>query len=208
MRRAVTLLIVLAVIVGGLALVDHVVKDRVESDIASRIESRDPGSHAKVTITSFPFLGRLLVSGSVPEIQADVTNVVAGDLTFSSIRLTVDDLKVDRNDLFSGKVKPLAIKHGRVVAEITQASVDSLLHQQVVLQPGRIGLDGVDAPVSLTISDGTLGFSVAGLPSLSLKIPVLDVLPCVGSARVVTGALRLTCRFSTLPSVLAGTTFG
>jgi hypothetical protein len=207
-RRLITLLLVLAVIAGAFAIVDHVAKDRAQSDIASRIEASSPGSHATVRITSFPFLGRLGVSGHVPELQARVTDVKAGNITFSSIRLTVDDLDVNRDDLFKGKVKPISIRRGHVVAAISQAAVDSLVHLPLVLQAGRVSAAGVSVPVHLKVTGGSVSFSAAGLPSLSITIPVLDVLPCVGSARVVKGAVHLSCRFRKLPSLLTNTTFG
>jgi hypothetical protein len=204
-RRLIVWLIVLAVIAGALAILDHFAKDRAQSAIASRIEASSPGSHATVAITSFPFLGRLAVSGHVPELRAEVTDVKAGDITFSSIHLTVDNLTVSRDDLFSGKVKATSIQRGRVVADISQAAVDSIVHMPLVLGPGRVSVDGVDVPVTLTVSGGRIGFTASGLPSLSIPIPVLDVLPCVGSGRVVSGAVDLSCRFRSLPPVLKAT---
>jgi hypothetical protein len=207
-RRLITLLIVLAVIAVGLDVLDNLAKDRAESTIASRIEASSPGSHATVRITSFPFLGRLAVSGHVPKMQADVTDVKSGDITFASIRLTIDNLRVDRNDLFSGKVKPLSIARGRVFADVSQASVDSIVHLPLVLQAGHVSSEGVSVPVHLTVSGGSIGFAASGLPSLSIKIPVLDVLPCVGAAQVVKGAVHVSCRFRKLPPLLSDTTFG
>jgi hypothetical protein len=74
-RRAIVVLVLLAVI---LAVGDVVAKDGVQSAIASRIEDRDPGSHATVTISSFPFVGRLAASGAVPSLDAVVTDLHEG----------------------------------------------------------------------------------------------------------------------------------
>jgi LmeA-like phospholipid-binding len=206
-RRLFVLLLVLAVIVGGLALVDHFVKDKAQSAIASHIEAESPGSHAQVTISSFPFLGHLAVSGTVPEIRADVTDVTAGSIEFSSIRLTIYDLKVNRNKLFSGKVKAVSIQRGRVVAVIPQSTVASIAHLPLTLGNGTVSADGVSVPADLSVSGDTISFSASGLGSFSIAVPALDVLPCVSSAKVVTGALRLSCRFTALPSLLSGTSF-
>jgi hypothetical protein len=202
-RRLFGLILILAVIVGGLALVDHVVKDKVQSVLASRIEKELPGSHATVTITSFPFLGHLAASGTVPQMQASVTNVTSGDLAFSSIRMNLVDLKIRRNDLFSGKVTPLSIRRGRVVATVPQSSVDSISKLPLVLGAGTVSAQGVTVPAKLSISGDTVTFSASGLSSFSLAVPALAVLPCVSAARVVSGAVRLTCRFTALPSVLS-----
>ncbi len=201
------MVVVLAIIIGGLSIADVVVKDSVQSAVASRIESRSPGSHASVRISSFPFVGRLAVSGDVPKLVADVTNVDAGAITFSSVRLTITDLKVDRGQLYHGRVKPISIQRGRVVASIAQSSVDSAVHLPLVLRPGRVRTGPISVPARLTVSGDRIGFSAAGLPSLSIVIPVLDILPCVGSARIVTGAVRLSCRFRALPPLLFGADF-
>jgi hypothetical protein len=202
-RKLIGLILVLAVIVGGLAIADHVVKDKVQSVLASRIQKELPGSDAQVKITSFPFLGHLAVSGTVPQIQADVDNVSSGDIQFSSIRMTITDLKIKRNDLFSGKVTPLSIKRGRVVATVPASTIDSISKLPLTLGAGTVSAAGQTVPAHLSISGDTVTFSASGLTSFSLAVPALDVLPCVDSARIVTGAVRLTCRFTSLPKVLA-----
>ncbi len=208
MRKLLGLLVVLAVLFGIFSIIDVVVRLGVQGAIADRIESRSPGSHADVKISSFPFLGHLALSGTVPSMDADVTDVTDGDLHFSRIDLHVTDLEVERGQLDDGTVQPVSIERGRVVAYLSQSSVDALAHVPLRLGNGTVELDGVTAPVTLTVTDGAVVVTVAqGLPSFSVPVPDLDILPCVGAARVVPGSLHVSCRFTTLPGLLADAHF-
>jgi hypothetical protein len=207
-RKLIALVLVLAVLLGVLSIIDVVVREGVQSAMSDRIESKLPGSHADVKISSFPFLGHLAASGTVPSLQADVTDVTAGDLRFDYVDLHITDLKVDRSKLFHGTVEPLSIARGRVVADLSQSSIDSLVHLPIHLGAGTVSAAGVSVSVDVSIvNDAVVVAPGHGLPSINVPIPVLDILPCVGSARIVPGALRLSCRFHTLPGLLSHTTF-
>lgn len=202
------LVVVLALLAGVLSVVDVLVRDGVQSAIADRIEARSPGSHATVRISSFPFTGRLAVSGRVPGLSARVTDVTEGDIRFTDIDLDVHDLDVDRGDLTHGEVKPTSIRSGHVVADISQDSIRSLAHLPLTLGDGTVGADGVTVHVQVTLAGGGVVVGLGdGLPTFTVPVPELDILPCVGSARVVPHALQLSCTFTTLPGLLAGVTF-
>jgi hypothetical protein len=206
-RRLFALVVFLAVVAGALSIGDVIVKDRVQSAMASRIESQLPGSHATVRITSFPFVGRLAVDGQVPTVTAEATNVRSGDVTFSTVRLTVHDVHVDRNGLTKGQLEPLTVASGNVVADVSQASVDALTHLPVVLGPGRVSAAGIDVPVQTSVSGDQVTVTASGLPSFTIDVPVLDILPCVDTVQIVTGSVQLGCQFHALPSLLAGAAF-
>lgn len=200
--------VVLALLAGALAVVDVVVRQRVQAAVAAKIESRFPGSHAVVSISSFPFVGRLAASGTVPSLQADVTGVAVSGLRFAAIDVAVTDLKVSRSRLVHGELEPLSIRHGQVVAEISQSALDSFSRVPVTLGAGTIGMAGVSLPARITVGTGVVTLSLSdGLASLRVPVPALDILPCVGSAQVVPGLLRLSCSFRALPGFLAGATF-
>jgi hypothetical protein len=126
---------------------------------------------------------------------------------FDRVELRLVDLRVKRSALLQGKVEPVSIGSGTVSAEVTQASVDASTHLPVVLGNGTVGADGVELAASVTVSGDRVLVQVLHAMSFSVTIPVLDVLPCVGAARIVPGALELSCSFSSLPPVLAGTSF-
>jgi len=207
-RRLFGLLVALAVLVAALAVADIVVRHRVQSAIASRIEATVPGSHATVRIDSFPFVGRVVASGRVPQITADVTDVHADGLRFSRIDLTIHNLKVSRHQLTHGKVQALSISRGRVVAVVPQAEISAAVHTPLQLTAGHAQVNGRRAPATVDVAGGRLALVAPGLPALSVGIPELDILPCVSSARVVDRAVRLSCRFHRLPGFLSGRSFG
>jgi hypothetical protein len=206
LRKLVGLIIVLAVLVGLASIADVVVRKGVEATVGERIEARSPGSHAKVHISSFPFLGQLAASGTVPSLQADVTDITDGSLQLARVDLQVDNLKVSRNDLLHGKVRPLSITSGRVVAEVSQSALDSFSHLPLTLGQGTVGVAGVSIPVHITVTGGAVDVALGhGLADLRVPVPDLDILPCVASGQVVPGTLRLSCSFTRLPSLLATT---
>lgn len=208
MRRLFWFLVALAVLVAALAVADVVVRHRVQRTVASRIERSSPGSRATVRITSFPFVGRLAFGGQVPRLSAEVTDVRAGGIRFSRIRLSLVDLRVSRRQLVHGRIQVLSLRRGRVVAVVPQSEVDSAVHAPLELSPGRVGVGGLSAPVTLSVDRGRLTIAAGGLTSVSLPLPQLDVLPCVTTAHIEQRALRLSCRFHGVPSLLAGATFG
>jgi hypothetical protein len=205
-RRLIGVLVVVAIIVGGLALGDIWVRHRVQTVLASHIQSEFPGSRAAVDITSFPFVGRLAVSGTVPKLTADVTGVQAGGFTFATIDVVVDDLKVDTSKLTSRRLVLQSISSGSVTADVTQASIDQQTKVPITLGSGTVELAGYSIRPTLSVSGTQVTISVAPLPSVTISIPVLSILPCVGAAVIVPGALRLSCSLTALPPVLAGFT--
>jgi hypothetical protein len=205
MRKLLVTVVLLAIVVAGLSVADIAIRHQVERDTAHRIEQRVPGSHATVVISSFPFLGRLAVSGTVPELRANVTGVSVGDLAFSDISLDVQQLRVQRSALLHGQVKVDSIREAVVHATVTQAAVDHALGVSVTLGQGTVGLDGVQAPATVSVSGNRIHVEVSPLPAFSIPIPLLAVLPCVSSASIVPGRLLLTCTTTTVPPALAGT---
>lgn len=207
MRRALILVVVLAFLAGVLAVVDVLVKDGVQAAIADRIESRSPGSTASVRITSFPFVGRIAVSGTIPELRVRVRDLQAGSLRFATVDLDVHQLTVDRSQLTRGSVRVTRIRAGTVVASVAQADLDRELHVGVHLGRGTVSYAGLTVSPVLSVAGDEVSVGIRGLPTVSFRVPTLEVLPCVGAATVVPGALRLSCSFRSVPGILSGQTF-
>jgi hypothetical protein len=208
LRKLVVLVVVLAVLAGALSIVDVVARERVQTAVAARIESRSPGSHAVVSISSFPFLGYLAASGTVPALRADVSGVEVGSLRIETVDLRVRDLKVSRSKLVHRQIQVLSIREGSVVAKVSQSALDAFSHVPVTIGRGTVGVAGVDIPAQVTVSKAAVTVSVAhGLATIRVPVPDLDILPCVGTAQLVPGALELSCTFRSLPGFLAGATF-
>jgi len=136
-------------------------------------------------IESFPFLGRLLTSGSVSRIKMSAAEVTVEGLTFARVGLDLRDVTFDRERLLSDrKVVLSSLDRGTATAEVTQEQLSE-----------RLG-------VTVTLSAGKAQVRVAGQPAL--RIPKLSLVPCVADAEILPGRVRLTCSVDRIPAELVG----
>jgi hypothetical protein len=201
-RRAVTLVVVVAVVVAVLAVADVLVRRTVERDIASHIEARVPGTSAQVQITSFPFVGRIATSGSVPTLDAEITGLKVGPFPVDTVDIAVHDLKVSRRDLLQGKVVLQSVRTATVTGVITQQSVDTGSGLPVTLGNGTVGLGGIQVPARISVRSDDLTVSVAPLPTLTVPLLPAALLPCTATATISAGRITLACTTSTIPPAL------
>jgi hypothetical protein len=201
-------LILLALLLGVVSVGDVETRIFAQRQLEHRIDGNVHSAGAHVSISSFPFVGRLALNGTVPKIKAHVPNVVSGLFTFDFIDVTVNGVHVDRSVLFNSRqVKLQRIDGGTVVADMTEAALDKVLGGAIVtLGNGvaqiRVGVASVSAAVSIV--KGQL--HVAGVP-LNVALPTLSLIPCPVNAVVTPGHLRLSCAFKQVPAALlpAGT---
>jgi hypothetical protein len=203
LRRLIGVLVAIAVILGLLSFGDIWVRHRVQTVLAEHIQKELPGSTASVHISSFPFLGRLVVSGTVPELDANVQNVNGTGISFSSISIVVHGLKVDNARLTSREVILQHITSGSVVGDIPQASVDRLVGIPIVLGAGTVQVAGITLTPAVAITDGAIVVNVPHVSPLRIPIPTLSIFPCAQSVAIVPGALRVSCQLTQLPPALA-----
>lgn len=202
MRKLIAVaIIVLFVVVAG-SIADVVTRHHVEQAIASHIEAAVPGAQAQVSISSFPFLGHLAVSGDVPEIRAHVTGVVAGPITFDTVDVVIDQVKVKRSRLIHGQVQLVSIERASVAATVSEASIDRQVGLPVTIGAGTVGLAGIQVPAALEVSGNKVTIGVPPLPSISITIPLTNLLPCIGAASLQPGQLTVNCTTGQLPPVL------
>jgi hypothetical protein len=202
MRKLVATVLFLAILVAIGSGVDVYLRHRAEHETATRIEQRVPGAHATVDISSFPFVIRLAASGTVPELTADVTGATVDGLSFANIHLDVHDLQVKRSSLLQGRVEVTDIRLAVIEATVDQAAVAKAVGLPVTFGEGTVGLAGIQAPAHISIEANTIHITVPGLPSISVSIPTLAVLPCVSSASIHPGELQLSCTTTTIPPAL------
>lgn len=193
---------------GLLVWADMAVRRAAESQLRHRVVAavalRGPTT---AHIESFPFLGRLLTSGTVSHIRITAAEVTAERLTFAVVSLDLDDVTFDRGRLMSERTVVLkSLGRGTAVADVTQERLSEVLGVAVTLEAGRVrvrvGNQSVTARAS--VSDNTLRVTVAGLSVPTLPIPRLGLLPCAADVEVLAGRIRLTCRVDQLPAELVG----
>jgi hypothetical protein len=162
-----------------------------------------------VSISSFPFVGRLAAFGRVSRIQARATNVSSGNYTFDSVVATVHGVKIDRTALLRHQqVQVTSIDTGTVNADMTEAEVDKAIDSAIPGAHVKIGAGSAQATVSgvtvtahVTVVNGQLHVTAPGV-SVDVPVPQLALLPCVASATLVTGHLQLACTIHEVPAAL------
>jgi len=158
-------------------------------------------------IESFPFLGRLLTSGSVSRIKMSAAEVTVEGLTFARVGLDLRDVTFDRERLLSDrKVVLSSLDRGTATAEVTQEQLSERLGVTVTLSAGKaqVRVAGQTVTASASVSDNTLRLSVVGLSVPALRIPKLSLVPCVADAEILPGRVRLTCSVDRIPAELVG----
>ena len=197
----------LLAVVGLLLAADLAARRAVEAQLETRIRTEVPSAEGpRVHIDSFPFLGRLAASGRVKAVRASVQDVQASRLRFSTVRIELRNVEVDRGRLVGDRQLDLqTIDRGTAVAELSQSALrDALGGLPVVLENGRIGVTvrGVSATVQASVRDGVLRLSAGRLAIPPVTIPKLPLLPCVTDAEAGPGVLRLSCRLLEVPREL------
>jgi hypothetical protein len=201
------LLLVLALLAVLAVGADLVLKNRAEGELASQVEARVPGTTGvRAKISSFPFVGRLLVSGTVSEVVVTAQHSTVADVGLSDIRVRVEDVEMDSGAARQGRAVVDAIGRGDVRADLREDQINSRLPRgfQVHFQTGKAVVTGpVSVPAQLVATpEGAIQLRVANRSLFDLPFPKTDLLPCSPSATFVSGAVRLACTFSKVPPLL------
>ena len=202
-------LLVLAVVVIGLLVVaDLGARQVAEEQIAERVAATEGvQGQARARITSFPFLGRLLASGTVTDLSVSVDDVVAERLRFATVAVDLDEVRVSRDELLSGRRVVLRdVGRGTARADMTQEELSRLVGLPVTVEPGRVSVRVAGRQVTATASvrGNVLRLAVAGAQLPALTIPRLPLVPCLADLELLPGRVRLTCRLDQVPPDLVG----
>jgi len=187
---------------------DAGVRAVAESELRNRVEvASSPAGATTARIESFPFLGRLLLSGDVSRIRVAAADVTVEGLTFARVALDLSEVTFDRDRLLSErKVVVESLERGTAVAEVTQDQLSERLGVTVTLEAGRarVQVAGQTLTAAASVGNNTLRLSVAGLSVPALRIPRLPLVPCVANAEILPGRIRLTCSVDEVPAELLG----
>ncbi len=201
------LFLFLAVLAVGALGADVVLKNRAETELAAAVTQRVPGTTGvRAKISSFPFVGRLLLSDEVPRVVITAQHSTVGDLSLSDIRVQADDVEMDSDAAMDGRAVVRSIGRGSVEADLRQDVINDRLPRgfSVQLQAGRAvvtGPAGVQAQLVAT-PEGSIQLRAANRSLLNLPFPKTELLPCQPEATFVSGAVRLTCTFDEAPRLL------
>jgi hypothetical protein len=203
-------LVALAILVVLLVVVDFVAKAYATSQLRDRAQHAVRGAtSSSASISSFPFTGRLLIAGEVQKVHLSVGPVQAGRVTFASVSVDLNDVKVDRNRLISDQqVRLTGLSSGTVTAELSDVEVSRLAGTRVTFTPGRVTVTaaGINLAATVRVSNGSLSFGGIRVP-VSFKVPRAPLFPCDATSAVVKqGAVEVSCTVHQVPRELAGVT--
>lgn len=199
-------MVVLLAIIGGLLVVADAAARRItQQKLADRLAAEVPDARqTSAAIHSFPFLGRLLGSGHVPQVDAAVSGVSVGRVRFASVAVVLHGVTLDRNQLLHDRtVQLVGIERGEARAEVDQAALSDALGVELTLDAGTasVTVAGLRVGVRLAVTDGRLTIAGVGItvPGLDLVAPLL---PCLPDAALERGRVVLSCGFTEVPKEL------
>ena len=181
-------------------MAEHQLRDRVAA-------AAGPAGAVTARIESFPFLGRLLTSGTVSRVEVSAADVTVQGLTFARVAVDLRDVTFDRSRLLSDrKVVLSSLGSGVAEADVTQDQLSARLGVPITLTAGRaqVQVGGQLVTATASVTDNTLHLVVTGLSVPALAIPKLPLVPCVANAVILAGRIRLTCSVSQIPTELVG----
>jgi hypothetical protein len=200
-------------VVGVLVVADVAARGVAEDQLRQRMVSRvrasgsDVDGPASASISSFPFLGRLLVGGTISEVDVSLRDVTVRGVTFASVGVELRAVRIDRDALLEDRRVALqSVGQGTAVVEISGDEVSRLLGVPIVLEEGRAGVrvGGSLVAVDARVEDGSLVVEAGGISLPVIEIPPLPLIACLEGAEILPGRLRLTCQVDRVPIELAG----
>lgn len=179
-----------------------------EEQIAERVAAAEGvRGQARVEITSFPFLGRLLASGTVTDLSVSVDDVQAERLRFAAVTVDLDRVRVSRSDLLSDRRVVLQdVGRGTARADMTQEELSRLIGLPVTVERGRarVRVGGRQVTAEASVRGNVLRLAVASVQVPDLTIPRLPLVPCLTDVELLPGRVRLSCRLEQVPPDLVG----
>jgi hypothetical protein len=206
-RKLGCLTFVLLLLVGLLGLLDVFARTYTERTIAEAIQHRSGGrvGAASVSISSVPYLWRLVGQGYIDHIDVSMTELKVTQ-PIDAVDVHIDGLHMDRNALLGeSHVEIKAVDQVSVSVLVSASRLQTLadgLGVQLSFEDGSVRVGGQRLDVS--VDGGLLTVAGAGLDGVAVPIPAGDaeVLPCQPSVAVHAEGVRLTCSTDRVPKLL------
>ena len=186
-------LIALGVVVAILGVGDFLAKAYVESGVERSIRAEVQGvGGLDASISSFPFVGRVLFAGEVSHARVTLTDVSGRGIPVSALRLQIDGLRFDRNTLLNrSQLRIIGVDSVEFLAVLSRDDLAA------VLGPAAAALELVEG-TTLAVNGGQVE-----LPGgLRIAVPSTELLPCDPTATVGDQEVVLSCTSDTLPAIV------
>ncbi|HVE47091.1 MAG TPA: DUF2993 domain-containing protein [Acidimicrobiales bacterium] len=199
-------LLALGIVLTILGAVDQGARVFAENKLEEKARAEARGaSSVEASISSFPFLGRLLVSGNVSTVEVRAEQATLSDLLSGSVEVDLRGVRLERDALFSGKVRLQRIDAGTVAVELDAAGLGRVLKLPVTIEDGQVRLTvaGRTVTARAAVVAGELVLQMGALPALSVPITRNGLMNCTAADAEVRGdTIRLTCAVDEVPPAL------
>jgi len=189
-----------------LGAVDQAARVFAENKLEERARAKAPGaSSVKADISSFPFLGRLLLSGSISNVELRAERTELNSALTGAVEIDLRGVTLKRDALFSGSVKLEDIDSGTVAVELDTPAIGRVLKVPVTVSDGevRVTIAGRTIAARTSTSNGVLRLQVSGFPPFELPVARTDLFNCTAANVTVKGdVIRLSCDVDEVPPAL------
>lgn len=204
MRMLTAFLVTLLVLIGGGVTLDAVLTDRAERAASERLASAF-GGEADVGFGPWPVTLRLL-AGSVPEVQATLRDVPAGEVRLRRVSVELRNVRLEGGAGLAFGLGPpervtLRAGRGRLDAELDEEAVRQLTGATVRLRAGQAVIEtpGGEVAVVAGVEDGAVVLRPVGeaadereVEPVRFELPPLPGEPRVTRVELRQGVVRLS----------------
>ncbi len=211
MKRLVVVLAVLfvlaVVLLVGVMVLDSRIRAEAEQRAAQRLEQELPiEGTPQVHIESFPFVLRVLLDGSVEQLQVSMRSLESNGIRVDEAKLTIDGLVLDRDALLDRhELKLVEIEQARVEAWVSAQDISRVAKVPVKIKDGEVSVTirGQEYTGSATVSKHAVLLRVEGFPPILSPLPSTDLLPCEPDLDIDGDRIHVACTLDALPPAVA-----
>jgi hypothetical protein len=195
------LLVSLGLLLVLLVAIDFGAKIAVERISARELRNADEinAGSVETSVDSFPFLGRLLLSGETSFFIA-LDDVTDRGVTIERIEFDVDGLVFNRGEVLDRRVRIDDVGQVRVSVVIDEDAITETAGVAVDLEPGSATAAGVT--VGVAVVGREVQVSAPGVGAVSFAIPSTDYLPCEPALAIEKDQVEVSCITDTLPPLV------
>ena len=157
-------------------------------------------------LVSAPFLPRLIFRSEFHQIEVRYDGTQVGGVPVALYTATFDGVRINRDVIARGKVEVASFKKGRIDADLSEASLSSLVRDVPIKidNQGAITATINNQSVPVTVStreDNRLVVEAQGQQLAAVSF-ASDYLPCVPEVSAKPAAVHLSCEIESVPTFL------
>jgi hypothetical protein len=200
--------VILVLVLAGLAYADVSVREYAEEEAERQLAVAVPSAAGvDVEIDAFPFVGRVLLDGSVRELDVELRELRSGKVAVERVTLRVEGLQIDRDKLLGErKLAIIGLQRASLDGTITSDAVAAATAPvSTKLRAGKVEVTyaGHTVEGKLRVKKRDVVIDVAGVKQLRVPLPEEKYLPCTPAVKVEGDRLKVSCTIHELPRAVA-----